>query len=201
MLAPKTQLEVLKEQEEATKYGAAIYRNERTMAGEGDDGEAPDKSWELAKARAENARAEEAVKNLGLKAGAKQDPETGQWVIPEGGSLRGYGAGGANWRAAKGALGVDDEITQAEKNAIDAFGRSRSGGVIGPEEQKVFEEIAVGNRSESGLIAGLNLMQSEITAKKRELEAGAGAKAVKKTDKERKEIHNYKTAKPRPTER
>lgn len=199
----KTPMEMLAEQDEASKHGASIYKNEKTMAGEDDEKQKDekDRQWELAKSQADKAAFNTAIKNHAEKIGLKRDPESGRWYKPEGVDLKGYGGLDTLVRQGKHFLGLADDVQQSQDSLVDLTGRDRSGAAITPDERPEFKNITVGNESEEGLISGLNLIQADAEAPVKVLEAGAGSKTVKKTDKERKEIHNYQAGKARPTAR
>jgi hypothetical protein len=128
---------------------AAEYKRDKELSEAGDK-----RNEQEGKAQA----AADSVNSFGQKAGLTRDPKTGEWVVGDGIAPPGF------WESVDPFS--DNAVSAEAENAVEAYGRLQSGGVIGPEERKAFRDqlgLNTGNRKQ--LAARLNAAERSIRAR------------------------------------
>lgn len=135
--------------EAPTGKTAADYKRDKELSEEG----AKRNEFE-GKAQA----AADSINSFGEKAGLTRDSKTGEWVVGDGIAPPGF------WESVNP---FSDKAVSAEaENAVEAYGRLQSGGVIGEEERKAFRDqlgLNTGNRKQ--LAARLNAAERSVRAR------------------------------------
>lgn len=131
--------------------GGESERQQKTReTNEGVARDAQKSSAEQAKA----ADAKGAIEAHALANGLIRDPKTNQWV---------EGPGWMPPALGEGLLGGATPAHDAADAAVEAYGRFRSGGVIGPDERKDFgEQMGLNTRSRAQLASKLNAAEKTI---------------------------------------